>query len=129
MSIAEIHFLAGWIGVLLTFVTGAIIGQRFHEADGMGGYASFRRRMVRLGHISFVGLGLINLAFAFSSLQFDLHEGIERVSSIGFLVGAATMPAACFLTAYHEKYKSLFAVPVVALVVANIGVLVAWGLA
>lgn len=129
MDIPELHFLAGWAGVLATFVTGAIIGQRFDEAEWMGGYASFRRRLVRLGHISFVGLGLVNIAFAVTVTHLELQPGLERVSSIGFLAGAATMPAASFLTAYRKRFKSIFVVPVTALIVANVGLFVGWALA
>ena len=38
----------------------------------MGGYASLRRRMTRLGHISFFGLGIINVLFALSLIAIPI---------------------------------------------------------
>ena len=53
-----------WIGMLLGVVSGAIIGVYFTREDWMGGYGSHRRRLTRLGHISFFGLGFVNFFFA-----------------------------------------------------------------
>ncbi len=53
-----------WILILLGMVSGAVLGWRFQEEGFLGGYTSRRRRLLRLGHISFFGLGAINLFFA-----------------------------------------------------------------
>ena len=58
-----INLLSAWIGVLAGFVSGALIGLKFHREDWLGGYTSHRRRMLRLGHISFFGLAVINVMF------------------------------------------------------------------
>ena len=42
-------------------MTGAVLGLRFHRDDFLGGYGSFRRRIVRLGHIAMAALGMINV--------------------------------------------------------------------
>ncbi|HXR49058.1 MAG TPA: hypothetical protein VN784_16610, partial [Candidatus Limnocylindrales bacterium] len=55
-------FLA-WLWILLGFVTGMALGLFFHHENWLGGYGSFKRRMYRLGHISFFGLGAVNLLF------------------------------------------------------------------
>ena len=56
------HF--GWWLVLGAFVTGAVIGLFFHRDDFLGGYDSFRRRIVRLGHIALAALGMMNVLYA-----------------------------------------------------------------
>ena len=43
---------------------GAVPGLLFHDDEWAGGYSSFRRRMLRLGHISFFGIGILNVLFA-----------------------------------------------------------------
>ena len=58
-----INLLSAWSGALAGFVSGAIIGLIFHREDWLGGYTSHRRRMLRLGHISFFGLAVINVMF------------------------------------------------------------------
>ena len=47
-----LNWYAGWILILTAFLTGAGLGLSFHREDFWGGYASFRRRLVRLGHIA-----------------------------------------------------------------------------
>ena len=59
----DLNFLAAWLAILAGLVTGTVIGLFFHDPDWMGGYGSWRRRMMRLGHISFFGTGFLNLAF------------------------------------------------------------------
>ena len=53
----EINLLVAWLAILIGLVTGTVLGLFFHEENWMGGYGSWRRRMVRLGHISFFGTG------------------------------------------------------------------------
>ena len=58
------HALAGWSLVLAGFASGALLGFGFHRETFWGGYASLRRRLVRLGHVACVALGVLNLLFA-----------------------------------------------------------------
>ena len=54
----------GWIMILLGLFAGAVVGMFFHDDQWLGGYGSWRRRMLRLTHISLLGTGALNLAFA-----------------------------------------------------------------
>ena len=114
-----IHWYFGWTAILLAFLSGGVIGVFFHDETFCGGYASFRRRMLRLGHIALAALGMINLLYSQSSLP---SEPTLRASiaSAGFLIGGAAMPLVCFLTSWRPGFKRLFFIPVVALVVAAI---------
>ena len=49
--IVNLMIQAGWLGMLLGVVSGAVIGLFFHREDWMGGYQSCRRRLSRLRHI------------------------------------------------------------------------------
>jgi hypothetical protein len=102
----------GWIGMLLGVVSGAVIGMFFHREDWMGGYASYRRRLSRLGHISFFGLALVNFCFAFTQSVLPLAAPWGKVAMISFIVGAATMPTVCFLSAWRKPFRHLFSIPV-----------------
>ena len=113
----KINLLAGWIGVYLGFITGAFIGLFFHNENWLGGYASWPRRMIRLGHISFFGLALINFEFVFTVSYLKL-EHFLHISSILFILGAVTMPLCCFLSAFRKSLKFLFSVPVTCLLLA-----------
>jgi len=126
MEIAAPNLLAGWIAMLAGAVSGAIIGLFFHREEWMGGYSSFRRRMTRLGHISFWGLGFINMLFAFSVKALDLSAMNVRVASGALILGLVTMPLSCFLTAWRKPFRFLFPVPVVSVVAGIISFLLGW---
>ncbi|MBI5060155.1 hypothetical protein HZB60_10295 [candidate division KSB1 bacterium] len=115
MGIANLY--AGWIGIFGGFLTGLIIGLIFHRDQWLGGYSTWPRRMIRLGHVAFFGLGFINLAYAFTLQAFAI-EPASNWSSILFVVGAATMPAVCFLSAWRKPFRHLFAIPVLSLLMA-----------
>jgi len=93
-------------------LSGALIGTRFHRDAFMGGYESFSRRLVRLGHISFFGLGILNVLYGLSAPA--AARQTQDVGGVGLVVGVATMPTVCFLTAWHKSFRHLFALPVVA---------------
>jgi len=103
---------AGWLGMLLGVVSGAVIGLFFHREDWMGGYGSYRRRLTRLGHISFFGLGLVNFSFALTQHLLPLSAPWSSVAMGAFLVGAVSMPACCFLSAWRKRFRHFFFIPV-----------------
>jgi len=51
-----INLQAGWVGILLGCLAGEVPGLFFQKNDWQGGYASWRRRMIRLAHIAFFGI-------------------------------------------------------------------------
>ena len=104
------NLYAAWIGMTLGCIAGAIPGLFFHAEDWLGGYGSWRRRMIRLGHISFFGLGLINLAFAQTATNLELTGGLS-VCSILLVVGAVAMPLVCYLSAWQIAFRHLFFIP------------------
>ena len=121
--------VAGWIGMLGGIASGAAMGLFFHKERWLGGYGSFRRRLLRLGHIAFFGLGFVNLLFAFSVRAFPIPALHGVVASGGFIVGTVTMPIICFLTAWRTQFRHLFAVPVAGVLVGIVTLLIGWGAA
>ena len=86
----------------------------------------FRRRLYRLGHISFFGLGAVNLMF-YLTARFALEaSSVRDCASIAFMVGGVTMPLVCLIVAHRKTWKNLFAIPVLSLVGA--GVLTLWAI-
>lgn len=108
--------------VLAAFVTGAALGLFFYRADFLGGYASFPRRMVRLGHIALAALGMMNVLYSLSPWPTVGTVG-SRTASMGFAIGGITMPTVCFLAGWKPFFRYAFFVPVIALVVAVLAVL------
>lgn len=118
MPTPHLNMVVGWLGMLAGIGSGAVIGLLFAREDWMGGYAAFPRRMVRLAHISFFGLGFLNILFSLSASQLALGAPALRVASAGLIFGAITMPTVCLLTAWRRAFRHLFALPVLAIIAA-----------
>jgi hypothetical protein len=112
----------GWSMILAAFATGAVLGLYFHRENFLGGYASFRRRIVRLGHIALAALGGVNVLYG---LSFPAPDGSldAQIASIGLIVGGISMPLVCFLTGWRDFFRCLFFIPVASLIAAVICVL------
>ncbi|MFH1699018.1 MAG: hypothetical protein ABIE07_00390 [Candidatus Zixiibacteriota bacterium] len=110
----NINLYAGWIGILLGFVAGAVTGMFFYKEDWLGGYSSWPRRMIRLGHIAFFGIGFINLVYGLTLNALNLPG--YPITSIMLIVGAVSMPVVCYLSAYKMIFRHLFFIPVVSLI-------------
>lgn len=123
-----VNLAFGWVWITLGFLSGAALGMGFHREGFMGGYDSWSRRMVRLGHIAFFGTGFLNLAYAWT--RFMASPGSVQAGSAwwwaswSLLVGAIAMPACCLVSARWKKAKPIFALPVVTLTTG--GVLMSW---
>ena len=113
-----LNWLAGWSLILAAFLSGAGIGIFFHDERFWGGYASFRRRIVRLGHISLAALGMLNLLFAITV------PSTQRAASILLIVGAVSMAAVCFLSGWKPLFRHLFFIPVLSLIGAVVLILI-----
>ena len=114
------NLILAWLWILLGFISGMALGMFFHGENWLGGYASFRRRMHRLGHISFFGLGAVNLLFCLTVQNFSLAGQLVSVASWAFIVGAITMPVCCVVMAHFPKAHLIFAVPVLSLITGGI---------
>ncbi len=126
LLVLVLNLVGGWVGMLAGVLSGAVIGLFFHREDWMGGYGSHRRRLTRLGHISFFGLGFLNLIFAATVAQLNLNGKTLQIASISLVVAAITMPICCFLTAWKKPFRHLFPIPVIAATVGIIAILVGW---
>ena len=119
----HLNLCVGWLWILLGFITGMVLGMFFHQDRWLGGYGSFKRRMYRLGHISFFGLGTVNLLFWVTLQYLPATSLFAAMASWGFVIGAITMPLCCIVMAHFPKAHMIFAVPVVSLIFAGATVL------
>jgi hypothetical protein len=103
------NIYAAWIGFAFGCVAGAVPGLFFQHPDWLGGYTSWPRRLIRLGHVSFFGIGFLNLGLGLTAGMIGLSA---PVSSALMLVGAAAMPAVCYASAFKPAFRHLFFIPV-----------------
>lgn len=112
--------------MLFGAASGALLGLFFHRDGWAGGYASYRRRMLRLGHISFFGIGFLNLLFGLTLTVVSLPALHTQIASLGFLVAIVAMPLTCFLTAWKKPLRHLFLIPVLAVLAGILPILFGW---
>lgn len=122
----HLNLMVGWLAILCGMLSGVIHGLCFHRADWLGGYATWPRRLTRLGHISFFGLAFVNLAFAWSVPL------VQPTSSIAFaswalVIGTISMPLCCYLAAFIPAFRHAFVAPVVSLI-TGVSVFIVQGL-
>ncbi|MEE9167763.1 MAG: hypothetical protein V3U24_09950 [Candidatus Neomarinimicrobiota bacterium] len=117
----QANLILGWLWIVLGFLSGSIIGLNFNffRDDWLGGYSGLKRRLYRLGHISFFGLALVNFIFYFTARLFAEPGVMLKVASWGFIVGAITMPICCFVMAHFPRLKNLFYIPVMSLLTSG----------
>jgi len=116
----HLNLVIAWLWILLGFVSGMVLGLFFHRENWLGGYASFKRRLYRLAHISFFGLGAVNLLFCLTVQNFSLAGPLVHFASLAFITGAIAMPVCCVVMAHFPKAHMIFAVPVVSLIAGGI---------
>jgi hypothetical protein len=114
------NLILAWLWILLGFISGMALGMFFHGENWLGGYGSFKRRMYRLGHISFFGLGAVNLLFCLTVQNFSLAGSLIHFASLAFIIGAIAMPVCCVVMAHFPKAHLVFSVPVVSLIAGGI---------
>jgi hypothetical protein len=114
MDVIRLNLAFAWMWILFGFLSGAALGMRFQGENWMGGYASFPRRLYRLGHISFFGLGLINFLFAITLHVFAIKSPIVEFAGYAFIIGGVLMPICCVVMAHKPAFNAaaVFAAPV-----------------
>ena len=115
---AQWNLWAGWTGMIFGLVSGALIGLKFHEDGFAGGYASFRRRMLRIGHLAFFGLGIINVLFALTLTSSGVILSYPVLASASLAAAVFLMPVVCFLTAWRKPFRQAFPLPVILVAVS-----------
>jgi hypothetical protein len=111
-----INMYAAWAGFLMGAIAGAIVGLFFHGETWLGGYSSWSRRLVRLGHIAFFGIGFLNLSFVVTVHVLQISGGISLPSWL-FIIGAVMMPLVCYLSAWRKGFRHLFFIPAASLMI------------
>ena len=122
-TFAEWNLWTAWAATLAGVISGAVIGLFFQREEWLGGYSSYRRRLLRLGHISFFGLGFTNILFGLTCRVLVTVPGIATVLMIA---SAITMPICCFLAARRTRFRILFPLPVISATAGILMLLMNW---
>lgn len=125
--------IVGWTSLAVGIGVGLVMG--LWSFDGpmeppawIGEYADTSRRLIRLGHIAFIGLGLIDILIERELLRSALGRAGRATASWSMVIGNVLLPVALFGAAAYRPLKYFMAVPAgsvfVALILAAYG---SWG--
>jgi hypothetical protein len=109
----------GWLLISLGFASGGVLGIWFLRPEFLGGYSSPRRRLVRLGHIALIGLGVLNILFSVGASRIAYKGWVVDIASWGFMAGGVLMPLCCGLVAWRPRLRGAFVVPVFLLLLSG----------
>jgi hypothetical protein len=112
----KINLIMAWVWILAGFLSGMALGMGFNKEKWLGGYTSHKRRLYRLGHISFFGLGILNFVLWLTFRGAADVTLSMLVASWAFVAGAVMMPICCVLMAHWPRLHMTFAAPVVSLI-------------
>ena len=120
----------GWCSLAAGVATGLVMG--LWSFDGpmttpawLGEYGDTSRRLARLGHIAFFGLGFINILLARELPQSALSGRARRIASRHMNFGNVVLPITLFIASVWRPAKFALAIPATAVFVALC--LAAWG--
>lgn len=117
MEIGKKNITFGWIWMLVGLVVGAIIGMWSFNgpmASPIGDYTSLPRRMIRLSHIAFIALSMINILYGY---EIDKIK-YKKIGSDCMIYGAVLMPTLLIAAAFYEPVKYLTMIPATLVIVA-----------
>jgi len=120
----------GWSSLALGAVTGLVLGLWSFDGpmavpEWLGDYEDTSRRLARLGHIAFFGLGILNLLLARELPELRLRPRQRRLASLAMSFGNVFLPLTLFAAAVYRPFKYLMPLPALAVMLAMI--LGAWG--
>jgi hypothetical protein len=120
----------GWLSMAVGIGTGLVMGMWSFDGplpvpEWLGAYGDVSRRLARLGHIAFLGLGIIDVLLARELPRLALSAAMRRTASVAMILGNVLLPPALFAAAACRPCKYLLPFPATAVFVAV--VLTAWG--
>jgi len=124
MISGQINILFGWAWMCVGFLSGMILGIRSEGEQWLGGYASLKRRYLRLAHVAFVALSIINILYGKELGTIDLSNHLKNIGSALMIFGAAGVPLACISAAFVKKTRYLLPVPAFAVLIGVIILLI-----
>lgn len=119
MISGEINILFGWAWMCIGFISGMILGMWVEGEKWLGGYTSLARRYLRLGHVAFIALSIINILYGRQLGSDGLPLYVRNIGSPLMIFGAAGVPLACISAAFFKKAKYFLPLPALALLIGT----------
>jgi hypothetical protein len=113
----------GWVSTCVGAASGLILGLwsfdgPFAVPGWLGDYDQTARRLARLGHIAFFGLGILNILVAGELRRPSLGRFGRQVASWAMNFGNVFLPVTLFAAAAYRPFKYTMSAPAVAVFLA-----------
>ncbi len=119
----QLNIIFGWAWMCVGLILGLVMGMRAEGEQWLGGYTSLTRRYLRLGHIAFIALSIINILYGRELESAGIPAYVGSIGSPLMIFGAAGVPLVCISAAFFRKAKYFLPLPALAVLV-GIGILV-----
>jgi hypothetical protein len=86
----------------------------------VGEYGDTSRRLLRLGHIAFIGLGILDILLANELMRSSLHPRRRLLASRLMVAGNVGLPIALCVAAVWRPFKYVMGVPAMCVFVAMV---------
>jgi len=120
---ARANRLIGWASMVFGAGSGLLLG--LWSFDGpvptpawLGDYGDTGRRLVRLGHIAFFGLGILNVLIARELPRLALDKALRCITSRAMNFGNIFLPLTLFAAGVYHPLKYLMPFPAISIFVA-----------
>jgi hypothetical protein len=123
LPVGEWNRRIGWVSTCLGAATGLILGLwsfdgPFAVPGWLGEYDQTSRRLARLGHIAFFGLGILNLLLAGELRRIPFGRWGRRTASWAMNFGNVFLPLTLFAAAAYRPLKYTMTAPALAVFIA-----------
>jgi len=121
MEIGKRNVSFGWLWILVGLLVGAVIGMWSFNGpfpSPVGDYTSLPRRMLRLSHIAFIALAMINILYGYEIDKVKLAKKLKRIGSYCMIWGAVLMPVFLMAAVFFEPLKYLTMISATLVIVA-----------
>jgi hypothetical protein len=114
------------VGLPLGLAAGLALGLVARHAGGWGGYASFRRRAARLGHVALVMLPLIAGFYALAASARALDPATLAWAARLWIAGSLGLALALFAAAWRPSLVVTLPLPALSVTAGALAFAVAW---
>lgn len=133
--LGHLNIAFGWAWMTLGFISGMLMGLKVEQfglntlpvgPTWLDGYGSVPRRLMRLGHVAFIMLSVLNILYGMFIDGAHLTEFWRQAGSTAMILGAIGIPLLCFGAAFFRPLKLFLALPASCVLVGNL--ILAWGM-
>lgn len=119
----ERNLAVGWSSIAIGAVTGLILSLWSFNGpvpvpEGIGAYVDLSRRLMRLGHIAFFGLGILNIMLARHVASCRLEPAIARLALASMNLGNILLPPILIAASFFTPLKYAASLPAMAVAIA-----------